>query len=74
MKSKAMRLAEHVARRGRREITYWILLAKAVRVGTLRRPKIRCEDVQIIFKEAGLWNGLIWLTLETDDCLLRTRY
>jgi len=59
---------------GRREITYWILLAKPVGAGTLRRPRIGCEDVQIIFKETGLWNGLIWLTLETDGGLLRTRY
>jgi hypothetical protein len=40
--------------RGRREITYWILLAKPVGAGTLRRPRIRREDVQILFKETGL--------------------
>ena len=60
--------------RGRREITYWILLARLVGAGTLRRPRIICEDAHIIFKETALWNGLIWLTLETDDGLLRTRY
>jgi len=60
--------------RGRKEIKYWIMLAKPVGAGALRRPKIRCEDDQIIFKEAGLRNGLIWLTLETDDGIWRTRY
>jgi hypothetical protein len=60
--------------RGRRDITYWILLAKPEEARTLQRPRSRWEDVKIVLKETEFWSGLIWLILEIDGGMLRKQY
>jgi hypothetical protein len=65
MKSRRMRLAEHVAH-GEKKNPYRILVGKPEGKRLLRRPRRRWEDnIRMDFREIG-WGGMDWIYLAQD--------
>jgi hypothetical protein len=68
VKSRRLRWAGYVARRGERRGVYTVLVGKPEGRGPLRRPRRRLEDnIKMDLQEVGwrAWTGLIWLRIET---------
>jgi hypothetical protein len=58
IKSRRMRWAEHVARRGEKRNAYWLLVGKPEGKRPLGRPRHRwADDVKMDLEEEG-WGGV----------------
>jgi hypothetical protein len=70
IKSRRMRLAEHVARIGERKGLHRILVGKTERKRPLRRSTYRCEygiKTSSVSEMEGSLTGLIWLRIRGGD-------
>jgi hypothetical protein len=66
IKSRRMRLAEHVARMREKRNAYGILVRKPEGKRPLGRPRRRWVDnINIDFREIG-WDGMYWIDLTQD--------
>jgi hypothetical protein len=77
IKSRRMRRAGHVARKGERRNAYRLLVGKPDRKRPLGRPGRRWVDNigWILERWNGvMWTGLVWLRIGTGGELLRIRY
>jgi hypothetical protein len=76
IKSWRMRWAWHVARMGKKRNARRILVENSEGMRPLGKPICRWEDkikVDLRAYDKLVWTGLIWLTIETGEGLLRTR-
>jgi hypothetical protein len=65
IKSRRMRLAGHVARKGEKRNAYRILVGKPEGKKPLGRPRRWVDNIKIDLREIG-WNGMDWIDLAED--------
>jgi hypothetical protein len=66
IKSRRMRWARHVARKGEKRNAYRILVGKPEGKGPLGRPRRRWEDnIRTSLRVIG-WSGMDWIDLAPD--------
>jgi hypothetical protein len=69
IKSRRMRLAGHVARKGEKRNAYRLLVSKPERKRPLRRPRCRLVDnIRMDLGGVG-WGDVDWIGLAQDELL-----
>jgi hypothetical protein len=70
MKSRRMRLVEHVTRMGKMRNAYITLVGKTAGKIPLGRPRRRWEDnIRMDIRELG-WEGVDWIHMAQDRALV----
>jgi hypothetical protein len=70
IKSRRMRWAGHVVRKGERRVAYSVLVGKLEGKRPLRRPRRKWEDnIKMDLQEVGWGMDLIWLRIWKGGCL-----